>query len=150
MSRPTGSGPRHTPSAASPASRFAVAALVVAGALALAGCGDGGGGDEATFCAAIEALRADAPFAELAVATPAEMRDAFDALTTGAGRIAAAASGDVAVPADRYRDAVDAVRDELAGAGYDPTRVDNRRYARAVEEYSAAADSLDNAADARC
>ncbi len=126
-----------------------MAVLLAVGALAVAGCGDDDG-DEAAFCDAVAALRDDDPFAELALATPAEMRQAFDALAAGADRIADAAPGDAGVHADRYRDAVDDVRDELAGAGYDPTRVDGRRYARAVEEYTAAAGSLDNAADARC
>ncbi|HEU5085554.1 MAG TPA: hypothetical protein VFU14_19600 [Acidimicrobiales bacterium] len=128
-------------------SRVAVALLVAV--TALAGCGEDGG-DEAAFCDEVAALREDDPFSDLEVATPAEMREAFDALAGGADRLAAAAPGDVEVQAERYRAAVDAVRDELAGAGYDPRRLDGRRYARAVEEYTAAAGSLDNAADARC
>lgn len=151
MSRPTGSGPRHTPPATSHASRFVLAGVLVTAAWTLGACGnDDGAGDEAAFCDEVTALREEDPFTDLEVATPAEMREAFDALADGADRIAAAAPGDVEVQADRYRAAVEAVRDELAGAGYDPTRLDDRRYARAVEEYTAAAGSLDNAADARC
>lgn len=132
------------------AGRWASVALVAAALLGLAACGDDAGGDRTTFCAAVEALRSEDPFAELEVASPGQMRDAFEALADGADRIAGAAPGEVSVQADRYRDAVGALRDELAGAGYDPTRMDGRRYARAVADYTEAADSLDNAADARC
>lgn len=149
MTRPTGPGPRRAPSAASHASRFVLGGVLLAAALGIAACGDDGG-DLESFCEAVVALREDDPFADLPLATPGEMRDAFDALAGAADRIADDAPGDVEVNAERYRAAVEALRDELAGGGYDPTRVDNRRYADAVEEYTAAAGSLDNAADARC
>lgn len=151
MTRQRRSGPRPTPPATRAATRFGAVALVAVGALALGACGDDGGdGDLVAFCDAVAGLREADPFAELEVARPAEMREAFEALADGADRIADAAPGDADIQADRYRDAVDALRDELAGGGFDPRRVDARRYARAADDYAAAADSLDNAADARC
>jgi len=124
-----------------------VGALAVC--LLLAGCGNDGG-DLASFCDAVEELRSEDPFADLPLASPAEMRDAFAELAEAAGRIEGQAPEETSVQAGRYADAIDALRDELAGAGYDPTLVDNLRYADAVSEYTDAAISLDNAADASC
>jgi hypothetical protein len=130
-----------------PALSAIVAALVLLGAGA---CGDGGTDDPAAFCAAVAELRDNDPFADLAVASPGEMRDAFTALATGADRIADAAPREVEVQARRYASTVDALRDELAGGGYDPTRVDNASYGAAVADYTVAATSVSNAADALC
>lgn len=125
--------------------------VVIVIALAVAGCGgDGRSPDPQAFCAEIESLRADDPFAELLVASPGEMRDAFAELRAGAGRIADAAPSEVEVQARRYRDAVDDLVDQLNAAGYDPRTVDALAYRDATETYSAAASSLDNAADATC
>lgn len=118
--------------------------------LAAGACGGDGGGDLATFCRAVEDLRNDDPFAELEIASPGEMRDAFAELAEGVDRIAAAAPEEVGSQADRYADAVESLRDELAGAGYDPTRVDKLRYGQAVAAYTEAATSVGNAADASC
>jgi hypothetical protein len=129
-------------------------ALTAAGALALAallaGCGSDGGGDPAAFCAAVDDLRGNDPFADLAVASPGEMRDAFAALADGARRIDDAAPESAEVQARRYAEAVEVLRDELAGAGYDPRQVDVQRYGDGVDDYTAAATSLGNAADATC
>jgi len=124
---------------------------VLAAGLVLAGCGgDDGAGDPAAFCRAVDELREGDPFADLAVASPGEMRDAFAALARGADRIADAAPDDAEVQADRYVDAVAALRDELAGAGYDLRRLDVARYQDAVAAYGEAATSLGNAARSRC
>ena len=127
----------------------ATPALLVVGLL-LAGCGDDGGGDVAAFCEAVEDLRDDDPFEELQVASPGEMRDAFAALAAGVDRIADAAPDEVRSQAQRYADALEDLRDELAGAGYDPTRVDQLEYGQAVAAYTEGAVSVDNAADALC
>lgn len=126
------------------------AAACLAALLLLAACGDDAGGDGQAFCAAVEDLRSDDPFAELAVASPGEMRDAFARLRDGAEEIASSAPGPVAVQADRYLAAIDALIDELAGAAYDPRLVDNARYAGATADYRAAAASVDNAARSIC
>jgi len=126
-----------------------VAGLLLAGVL-LAGCGGDDEGDPAAFCRAVEELREGDPFADLAVASPGEMRDAFTALAEGAERIAEAAPPDAEVQADRYVDAIEVLRDELAGAGYDLRRLDTQRYGEGVEAYTEAATSLGNAARARC
>lgn len=119
-------------------------------ALGLAGCGGDGAPDPSAFCAAIESLREDDPFEELAIASPGEMRDAFADLAERAGDAADDAPEDAEVQADRYVAAIEVLRGELAGAGYDPRRVDTTRYAAGVREYQAAAGSLTNAADATC
>ncbi|MCO8126998.1 hypothetical protein NHL50_07240 [Acidimicrobiia bacterium EGI L10123] len=117
----------------------------------LSGCGDDSGdGDVAAFCEAVEDLRDDDPFEELQVASPGEMRDAFADLAVGVDRIADAAPDEVRNQAQRYADAVEDLRDELAGAGYDLTRVDQLDYGQAVASYTEAAVSVDNAADALC
>jgi len=123
---------------------------VAALALVPAACGDGGGADPEAFCAAFEDLREDDPFAELTVASPGEMRDAFDRLADGAEGMADAAPDEADVQADRYAAAVDALREEMAGAGYALTQLDRDRYGDAVREYQRAADSLANAARAVC
>jgi hypothetical protein len=123
---------------------------VAMAAAPLVACSDDGDGDRQAFCAAVEDLRADDPFAELEIASPGEMRDAFAVLADGVERIADAAPADVHTQARRYADAVDVLRDELAGAGYDPTRVDQMAYGQAVAAYTEAAVSVDNAADAIC
>ena len=127
----------------------AVAIVAVAGALLFA-WGRSDGGDLASFCDAVEDLRADDPFEGLQVASPTDMRDAFAELAEGVDRIAEAAPADVRSQSQRYADAVDALRDELAGAGYDPTRVDQLRYGQAVAAYTEAATSVGNTADAVC
>lgn len=141
------SGPRDTPQATSPAARFVAMALLP---LALSSCGGGDEADPEAFCAGIEQLREDDPFAELTVASPGEMRDAFAVLASGAGRVAEDAPDDAAVQARRYAEAVEALQDEMAGGGYDLTRVDRDRYRDRVEDYDEAATSLANAARAIC
>lgn len=125
------------------------------GAVALLGvllgaCGEDDDGDLAAFCEAVEDLRQDDPFADLDVASPGEMRDAFAELAHGVDRIAGAAPPEARTQARRYADAVQSLRDELAGAAYDPTRVDQLRYGQAVAAYSEAATSVGNTADANC
>ena len=131
-----------------PPLRAVAAALLALGALG--GCDDGRQADPEAFCAAFEDLRDGDPFADLAVASPGEMRDAFATLADGAGRMDDAAPDDVAVQARRYAEAVEVLRDELAGGGYDLTQVDRERYAAGVEAYTRAARSLGNAARATC
>ncbi len=126
------------------------AAAVVASVLLAACGGRGDTGDLATFCQAVDDLREDDPFADLPIASPEDMRDAFAELAAGVDRIADAAPTQARTQAERYRDAVDALRDELAGAGYDPTRVDQLRYGQAVAAYGEAATSVRNTADASC
>lgn len=143
------SGPRATPSALRSAAQKLGCSLVLVGVLSGA-CGGDDAGDLASFCAAVEDLRDDDPFAELQIASPADMRDAFAELADGVDRIAEAAPDEARTQAERYADAVDALRDELAGAGYDPTRVDQLRYGQAVAAYGEAATSVSNTADAVC
>ena len=126
-----------------------VVGIVVAGAILLGGC-SGDGGDLRTFCAEVEDLRSDDPFADLAVASPQEMRSAFDDLEEAVRRIDVAAPDEVETQASRYRDALDEVVDHLRGAGYDPRQLDALAYGDATAEYTEAADSLDNAADSLC
>lgn len=126
----------------------AVLALTAAGA---ASCGDdGGGGDLASFCDAVHALADDDPFAELSVASPEEMRTAFDQLRDGVAAIAASAPDDLGGASDRYLDTVDVLIDQLRGAGYDPRDLDTLAYRGAAADYEAAAVSIENAATEAC
>lgn len=131
-----------------------VGVVSVAVALAvglLSACGDDdNGGDVASFCSAVDALAADDPFAELAVASPQEMRAAFDELRDGVEAIARSAPDDVSGRADRYLDSVDELIDQLRGAGYDPRQLDTLRYGTATDAYEEAAVSIENAAEDAC
>lgn len=140
------SGSRGAPRTARTAARNLgfVALLCVVG-----GCAEDEG-DLQAFCEAVADLERDDPFAELQVATPAEMRDAFAELGDAVDRIADAAPPEVGTQADRYADAVADLRGELAGAGYDLTRVDQLRYGEAVAAYTEGAVSVDNSAEALC
>lgn len=132
--------------------RWLAAALAVV-AVVTVGCGDDDGDDQQSvgaFCDAVDQLRADAPFAELEVASPEEMRTAFVELQEGVERIAEAAPEEHAASAERYRDSVDALIDQLRGAGFDPRELDTLAYRSATDEYEAAATSVDNAADHAC
>jgi hypothetical protein len=126
---------------------FAVFAVAL---LTAAGCSSDDGGDLRAFCAGVERLRDSDPFADLEVASPAEMRAAFEELQAGAARIRDEAPSEAAVPADRYHAAVDALVDQLRGAGFDPRRLDSLGYGRATSDYGEAADSLDGTADSLC
>ena len=131
--------------------RLAALALAVAAVLTgLVGCGDDDEGDLRAFCRAVERLRADDPFGDLPVASPQEMRAAFEELQARAEVIGDEAPPGAEVQADRYRDAVDALVDQLRGAGFDPTQLDTLAYSRATADYGEAATSLDNAADSLC
>lgn len=129
------------------------AGVVVAGVLAagLAGCGsDDEGGDVVAFCEAVTELQDENPFAELEIASPAEMRAAFDRLDEGVDRIADSAPGEVRRQAEAYQASVDELIDQLRGAGFDPRNVDALDYRAATEDYGDAAVSVDNAAADLC
>lgn len=125
------------------------ALLLLALAVVLAGCG-GDGGDTEAFCAAVDDLRTADPFAELPVASPQEMRAAFDELRAGAERIEDTSPRATEVQAERYRAAVDELVDQMRGAGFDLRELDRSSYRRATREYADTTVSLDNAADAAC
>ena len=127
-----------------------LAGLALVGASVLGGCSEDDGGDRRAFCAGIEELRADDPFADLQVASPQEMRSAFDDLHEAVQRIAAVAPPEADTQADRYQDALEEVIDHLRGAGYDPRELDTLAYGRATAAYGEAATSLDNTAEALC
>ena len=124
-----------------------VASIVLLGP---AGCRDDDGGDLRAFCRAVDRLREDDPFGDLLVASPQEMRAAFEELQARAEVIGDEAPPGADVQADRYGDAVDELVDQLRGAGFDPTRLDTLGYGRATADYGEAATSLDNAADSLC
>lgn len=132
--------------------RSCALALVLSLSSGAAACGDGSdrAGDRAAFCDAVERLAADDPFADLAVASPGEMKSAFVQLRDGAAAIDASAPPDVQVQTSRYVDAVNELIRQLAGAGYDPRALDPLSYGRAVDGYTAAATSVTNAANATC
>lgn len=126
-------------------------APVVVVAAGLAGCSDGdSGGDLEAFCGAMAELRDDDPFAELAVASPGEMRDAFEELRAGAERVETAAPPEAEVQARAYLESVDRLIDLMRAAGYDPRSLDNLAYSDATSTYTSAAVSVDRAATAVC
>lgn len=126
-----------------------VALLAVAVLGVLGGCNDDEGDTEA-FCDAVDALERNDPFAELDIASPGEMAEAFDQLREGAGRIADHAPAEARSQARSYRDSVDELVDQLRGAGFDPTQVDALAYRQAAAEYQSAAVAVENAAGSLC
>lgn len=128
----------------------ALAVLPVAGLSLVAGCGDDEDGDLASFCASVDRLADNDPFAELELASPQEMRVAFDQLRAGVAAIADDAPPDLEGRTDRYLDAVDELIDQLRGAGFDPRQLDTLRYRSAAGEYEEAAISVENAAEQAC
>ncbi len=124
-----------------------MAAAIIAG---LTSCGHDSNGDLTAFCTAVDDLKSNDPFADLAIASPEEMRAAFDALATGVDRIARSAPSAARVQARAYRDAVSELVDQLRGAGFDPRAVDALAYRTAVADYQDAAVSVDNAATSLC
>lgn len=125
--------------------------LSVASVWTLAGCGgDDTETDPQAFCDAVADLRDDDPFADLAMASPGEMRDAFDALRDAIAAIDAAAPAEAEVQAGEYLTVVDELIGLLRAAGYDPRALDGLAYRDATDRYTAAAVSVDNAADATC
>ncbi len=127
-----------------------VTLAVTVAALALSGCGADGGGDLASFCDAVDALEANDPFADLDVASPGEMRTAFDHLREGVQRIADAAPDELDASAGRYADTVDTLIDHLRAADFDPRNLDTLRYRTAAADYEEAAVSIENAATGSC
>ncbi len=123
-------------------------ALLLAG-IGVAACGDDGG-DIASFCQAVDELAENDPFAELDVASPEEMRDAFDQLRDGVERIDDSAPDDLESRTRRYLAALDEVTDQLRGAGFDPRNLDTLAYRTATADYEEAAVSIENAADDAC
>lgn len=125
-------------------------AVVLAG-LALVACGgDSDGGDIASFCEAVDDLADNDPFAELEIASPEEMRAAFDRLHDGVERIDDSAPSELESRTHRYLEAVDEVIDQLRGAGFDPRNLDTLAYRTATADHEAAAVSIENAATAAC
>ncbi len=113
-------------------------------------CTDGSSGDVASFCAAVQSLADDDPFAELEIASPQEMRTAFDRLRDGVADIADAAPDDLDGRSGRYLESVDELIDQLRGAGFDPRDLDTLDYRSATSEYEEAAVSIENAAADAC
>lgn len=128
------------------------AALALTLAVAAPACTDGTDDTASldSFCEAIGDLAANDPFAELAVASGEEMRDAFVRLGAGVERIADAAPEEHRARVARYRDAFAEVRDQLRGAGFDPRQLDALDYRTAVDEYESAATAVEDAAAADC
>ena len=130
--------------------RSAAAAALALAALGVACCGDDDGGDLASFCDAVHTLADDDPFADLDVASPAEMSTAFARLRDGVAEIASTAPADLEGRADRYLDTVDDLIDQLQGAAFDPRDLDSLAYRTAAADYETAAVSIENAADDAC
>ena len=131
--------------------RELLAPVVVTAAIlgGLTACG-GDQGDVKAFCAAVDDLKAHDPFAGLEVASPGEMRAAFDQLAAGVDQVSSSAPSAARVQARAYRDAVRELIDQLRGADFDPRAVDALAYRKAVADYQDAAVSVDNAATSLC
>ena len=119
---------------------------------ALAGCGGGGSddGDPARFCDRLDRLTRNDPFLAFGdQATPAEMQEAFAALRERADELVEVAPPDVRAASNDYRDAVRALDDLLAGAGYS-TDVDPVAYGEQQVAYVEAAQRLERYLRAEC
>lgn len=130
----------------------AIVAAAVGTGVVIGACSDGdsGGGDLAAFCASVTDLADNDPFADLDLASPEEMRAAFDDLRSGVDAIADDAPEDLEGRADRYLATVDELVDQLRGAGFDPRQLDTLRYRTAAADYEEAAISIENAAADAC
>ncbi len=125
----------------------AAALIVVA---LLSACGGDGEGDLEAFCDAVQDLRETDPFEELTIASPEEMKTAFDELRSGADDVADHAPPEQRPRAEEFRDSVGALVDEMRGAGYDLRALDDLAYRSAVGDYLDAAVAVENSTDATC
>ncbi len=122
------------------------ASLLVAGA-----CSGDDEGDAAEFCQRLERLTENDPFAAFGdTATEAEMEDAMTALRDRAEELVEVAPEEARGAATDYRDAVVAVDDLLADAGYGPTSVDVDEYRDQSQAYAEAAVRLERYLTAEC
>lgn len=126
-------------------------AVALAPALVLGACGDDDDGDAATFCDRLVDLTENDPFASLGdAATASQMEAAMTALRARAEELVDVAPEVARGATTDYRDAVVAVDDLLAEAGYSPARLDVGRYQAASKDYAAAAVRLERHLTAEC
>lgn len=114
------------------------------------GGGDDGGGDASRFCERLDRLTRNDPFQAFGeTASEADVQVAFEALRARAEELADVAPPAARALADDYRDAVDALDDLLADAGYG-TDVDVRAYREQQLAYVHASELLLRYLDAEC
>lgn len=127
--------------------------VVLAVALASAGCGgDGGdGSDPAAFCERLDRLTRNDPFLAFGdTATAAEIEQAFTALADRADELVDVAPPEARGAALDLADAVDEMASLMNAAGFDGTAVDARAYRDAQVSYAGASDRLLRYLDAEC
>jgi hypothetical protein len=113
--------------------------------LAATGCGDDDGPHDATaFCAHLERLSENDPFAAFGDrATDAEIEQAFHALVARADELAALAPDEERPTARDYAEAAKGLDELMAAAGYDGSRLDTRAYRDEQVRYADAAARLE-------
>ncbi len=127
------------------------AALIVAAAFAVAACGGDDGRDLARFCAEVDELSTNDPFASFGdAAGPEEIEAGYDALVDRADDLAGAAPDDITSTADRYRDASSELRDLLRVSGFEGSRVDALGYQSAADDYTEASEQIEVYAGREC
>jgi hypothetical protein len=127
--------------------------LVLTASVLLAfGCSGGdSAGDLTAFCAQVDGLSTNDPFASFGdTASPEEMKVAFGALVERADELAAPAPADIAGAATRYSRATRQLDRLLARAGYDGRRVEVLAYGNAQADYDEAKAQIERFAIKQC
>jgi hypothetical protein len=127
--------------------------LLAASVLLGLGCsgGDDSAGDLRAFCAQVDSLSTNDPFASFGdTARPEEMRSAFKALAERADALATPAPVGARAAADRFARATHELDRLLAAAGYDGRNVEVLAYGNAQADYDEAKAQIERFATNRC
>lgn len=124
---------------------------MVALLLACSGGDGGGSADPAAFCARLDRLTSNDPFAAFGdTASAAEIEQAFGALVDRSAELVDVAPEEARSAARQYAAAAESLDALMAAAGYVGSQVDQRAYRDEQLAYAEAADRLLRYLDAEC